>query len=144
MSNCVYQKSALSTVTTAAQTVAADGVLNFTTNDILTGCSIQHTAGGNTAQINCQGLYQVAFNADFQPTGAGDVTMQLYNNGVAVPGAEATVTAATGDTYHVAFVKLIKVLKSCPCIINNTASLQVQVSAAATVTNANLSIVKLA
>lgn len=144
MSNCVYQKSALDTTAIAAQTVAASGLIDFTTNNLLTGCSIQHPAGGNAVSVLCHGLYQVAFNVDILPAAAGPITVQLLNNGAAVPGAEATITGAEATTAHVAFSALLKVLKSCPCVIDNTASLQVQVSAAATVSNANLSVVKLA
>lgn len=144
MSNCIFQKSALETTSIAAQTVAANGLIDFTTNNVLTGCSIQHAAGSNAVSVLCHGLYQVAFNVDVLPTAAGPITVQLLNNGVAVPGAEATITGAESTTAHVAFSALLKVLKSCPCVIDNTASLQVQVSAAATISNANLSVTKLA
>lgn len=140
--NCNYQKSALDTASIASQSVVENGLVNFTTNNILTGCSIQHPAGSNAANINCAGLYLVLVNLDLVPAAAGPITVQLLNNGVAVPGAEATITGAETTTAHVAFSTLLKVLKSCPCVIDNTANLQVQVSAAATITNAKLVIVK--
>lgn len=144
MSNCLFQKSALETTVTADQAVVANGLIEFDTNNVLTGCSIQHAAGSNTVAIICHGLYQVAANVDIDPSAAGDITVQLLNNGVVVPGAEATITGAAADTYSVAFSALLKVLKSCPCVIDNTANLQVQITGAATVKNANLLVVKLA
>ena len=39
------QKSALTTVATAAQAVAANGFVNFPTNNLLTGVAIGHIAG---------------------------------------------------------------------------------------------------
>lgn len=90
-----------------------------------------------------RGLYLVTLNADVTPTAAGDIGLQLIRNGVAVPGAEATVTGATGDTYNVSFATLIRVLPSC-CVINNNSMLQVQATAAGTITNASLSVVKMA
>ena len=75
--------------------------------------------------------------------GTGDIGLRLVRNGVAVPGAEATVTGATGDTYNISFATLIRVLPSC-CVINNNSELQVQATAAGTISNASLSVVRLA
>ena len=52
------QKSALTTVATAAQTVAANGFVGFPTNNLLTGVSIKHTAGSTSVNL-IQGLYLV-------------------------------------------------------------------------------------
>lgn len=136
------QKSALTTVATAAQTVAANGFVNFPTNNLLTGVAIGHATGATTVNL-LRGLYLVTLNADVTPTSAGDIGLRLIRNGVAVPGAEATVTGATGDTYNVSFATLIRVLPSC-CVINNNSMLQVQATAAGTITNASLSVVKMA
>lgn len=136
------QKSALTTVATAAQTVAANGFLNFPTNNILSGRSIAHTAGSTTASLG-YGLYLVTVNADLTPAAAGDIALQLVRNGATVPGAKATVTGATGDTYNVSFTTLIGVLRSC-CAVNNVANLQVQATAAGTISNASMSIVRVA
>lgn len=124
------QKSALTTVATAAQTVAANGFVGFPTNNLLTGVSIKHTAGSTSVNL-IQGLYLVTLNADITPTAAGDIGLNLLRNGVAVPGAEATVTGATGDTYNISFATLLRVLPSC-CVIDNNAALQVQATAAGT------------
>lgn len=142
--NCVYQKSALDAVTVPSQTLAADGYVDFETNRVCTGCSVQHVAGSNTVNLINHGLYAVSVNADIVPTAADPITLQLLNNGTVVPGAEATITGVAGDTAHVAFTTLIRVLKSCPCVIDNRANLQVQLTAAGTVTNANIVAVKLA
>lgn len=136
------QKSALTTVATAAQAVAANGFVNFPTNNLLTGVAIGHIAGSNAVNL-IRGLYLVTLNADVTPTAAGDIGLQLVRNGAVVPGAEATVTGATGDTYNVSFATLIRVLPSC-CVINNNSMLQVQATAAGTITNASLSVVKMA
>lgn len=138
-----YEKSALDAVTVAVQTVVADGFLDFETNTILDGCSIAHTAGSNTVRLLKRGLYQVSVNADVEPTAAGDIAVLLLNNGTAVPGAIATVTGAIGETYNLAFSALVKVRPSC-CAVDNTGSLQVQVSEAGSVTNAHIVVAKLA
>jgi hypothetical protein len=137
----IYDKSALDAVTVADQAVLANGFLAFATNTILDGCSIEHVAGSNAVQLLKRGLYQVNVNADVVPTAAGDIAVQLLNKGVTVPGAVATVTGAAGDTYSVAFTTLVKVPPSC-CAVNNAGNLQVQVTAAGTVSNANIVVVK--
>lgn len=136
------QKSALTTVGTAAQTVAANGFVTFPSNNLLTGVAIGHAAGSTSVNL-IRGLYLVTLNADLTPTAAGDAGLQLMRNGVAVPGAEATVTGATGDTYNVGFATLVRVAPSC-CVVNNNATLQVQATAAGTISNVSMSVVKLA
>ena len=78
------QKSALTTVSTAVQTVTANGFVNFPTNNLLTGVSIKHPAGSTSVNL-IQGLYLVTLNADVTPAAAGDMGLQLVRNGVAVP-----------------------------------------------------------
>lgn len=135
-------KSAQTTVTTATQTVAANGFVNFSSNNLPASRAIFHTAGSNTV-TTLYGLYLVAVNADVSPTAAGDIGLRLLNRGTAVPGAEATVTGATGDTYNIGFTTLLSIPRSC-CVVNNNALLQVQATAAGTISNVSLSIVRLA
>lgn len=142
--NCVYQKSALDAVTVPSQTLAAGGYVDFESNRLQTGCSVQHVAGSNTVNLINHGLYFVSVNADIVPATAEPITLQLLNNGETVPGAEATITGVAADSAHIAFTTLIRVLKSCPCVIDNRASLQVQITEAANISNANIVVVKLA
>lgn len=142
--NCVYQKSALDAVTVPSQTLTADGYVDFESNRLQTGCSVQHVAGSNTVNLINHGLYLVSVNADIVPATAEPITLQLLNNSETVPGAEATITGVAADSAHIAFTTLIRVLKSCPCVIDNRASLQVQITEAANISNANIVVVKLA
>ena len=142
--NCVYQKSALDAVTVPSQTLTADGYVDFESNRLQTGCSVQHVAGSNTVNLINHGLYLVSVNADIVPATAEPITLQLLNNGETVAGAEATITGVAADSAHIAFTTLIRVLKSCPCVIDNRASLQVQITEAANISNANIVVVKLA
>lgn len=142
--NCAYQKSALDAVTVPSQTLTADGYVDFESNRLQTGCSVQHVAGSNTVNLINHGLYLVSVNADIVPATAEPITLQLLNNGETVPGAEATITGVAADSAHIAFTTLIRVLKSCPCVIDNRASLQVQITEAANISNANIVVVKLA
>lgn len=133
----------ISSYNITSQDVAVNGLLTFTTDRILTGCTI--TRNGPTFQLNKPGYYYVTFNADGAATTApGDVVIVLQNNGVAIPGAMATVTvAAADDATNLAFATIVKVPPSC-CAIDNTAMLTlVNTGVAATFTNVNINITKL-
>ena len=136
---CTNQKSALRTANTTTQTIAANGFLSFATNDLFTGCAITHAL--NTANINLlKGLYVISVEADVQATAAGDIAIQLLQDGAAVNGAKATVTAATGTTYHLVIpMTNIGVAQACPMV---KSLLQVQITAAGTVSNAMFNVTK--
>ena len=133
----------ISSYNNTAQAVVTNGLLTFTTDRILTGCTA--TRDGQTFQLNKPGYYYVTFNAVAAATTTlGELTIELYNNGVAVPGAmaEATTTAA-GDNLDFAFATIIRVLPSC-CAVNNTAKLTlVNTGVDATYANININITKL-
>ena len=53
---------------------------------------------GNALMLRGAGYYAIDVVLNTAPTGAGDITAQLYMDGVPVPGASTTVTATAGDT----------------------------------------------
>lgn len=133
----------ISSYNNTSQEVAINGLLTFTTDRILTGCTA--TRNGQTFQLNKPGYYYVTFNADGAATTAvGDIVVVLQNNGVAVPGAIATFTTTVADDVtNLAFSTIIRVPPSC-CAVDNTANLTlVNTGVAATYTNVNINITKL-
>ena len=133
----------ISSYNNTSQEVAINGLLTFTTDRILTGCTA--TRNGQTFQLNKPGYYYVTFNADGAATTAvGDIIVVLQNNGVAVPGAIATFTTTVADDVtNLAFSTIIRVPPSC-CAVDNTANLTlVNTGVAATYTNVNINITKL-
>ena len=132
----------LNTINNVIQNVLADGLLTFTSNEVKIGCKISHFAGSNAIELNGAGIYLVSVNADVVPTGAGLISMQLLRNGDPVDGALATVTGVAGETANLSFTTLVKVLQSCPCIVENDATLQVQLTAPATVSNVSATVVR--
>ena len=132
----------ISSYNITTQAVLTDGVINFTTDRILTGCTA--TRDGQTFQLNKPGYYYVTFNAVATATEAGEITATLENNGIAVVGATASMTAGeVGDLVNLAFTTIIKVPPSC-CMVNNTGNLTVvNTGVGATYTNVNLNITKL-
>ena len=132
----------ISSYNITSQAVLADGVINFTTDRILTGCTA--TRDGETFQLNKPGYYYVTFNAVATATEAGEITATLENNGIAVIGATASMTAETvGDLVNLSFATIIKVPPSC-CAVSNVGKLTVvNAGVGATYTNVNLNITKL-
>ena len=133
----------ISSYNNTSQDVVVNGLLTFTTDRILTGCTA--TRNGQTFQLNKPGYYYVTFNADGAATTAvGDIVVVLQNNGVAVPGAIATFTTTVADdATNLAFSTIIRVPPSC-CAVDNTANLTlVNTGVAATYTNVNINITKL-
>ena len=133
----------ISSYNNVSQDVAINGLLTFTTDRILTGCTA--TRNGQTFQLNRPGYYYVTFNADGAATTAvGDIVVVLQNNGVAVPGAIATFTTTVADdATNLAFSTIIRVPPSC-CAVDNTANLTlVNTGVATTFTNVNINITKL-
>lgn len=136
-----FNKSSLSANATADQTVAAGDSVRYDNNRVLTGRSIKHSPGSAVVTLAGAGLYSGNFNANFTGQASGPVTFQLYRNGVPVTGAEATHQATANVPIAVSFPILELVRPSCVAI-DNTAFLQVQVSAAGTINTANIDLVK--
>lgn len=136
-----FNKSSLSTYSTADQTVAAGDFIRFDINRVHTGNSIKHCPNSTVITLAGAGLYSGAFNANFTADASGATIFQLYRNGVPVEGAVAEHQATADVPIAVAFPILELVRPSCVAI-DNTASLQVQVSAAGTINAANIDLVK--
>ena len=132
--------------TNTSQSLAVNQAIPFLINDVLTGCTVTHNAGSTTFVLNKPGFYQVNFNGTGAVSGAaGPVTVTLYNNGSIVPGATATQTSAsTTDIRTVNFIRLIRVLPSCSAINNKASLVFTNTGDAATFSNVNVVITKLA
>ena len=134
----------ISTYNATTQTVDVGSAYVFDTNRIVTGCTVGHVPGTSTFTLTKPGYYYVTFNTTFTTEAAGNVTVELRNGGIAVPGANATETITTvGNTKSIAFTTIIKVLPSC-CAIDNTATLTFVVDGTAIdASTANVNITKL-
>ena len=133
----------LNAVNTATQAVVENGFIVYTATNVKQGCGIRYIDGSNTISLKGNGIYLVEVNADVVPTNAELISMQLLKNNVVVPAAKATVTGVASSTSSLSFSTLIKVPCSCNCV-DNTANLQVQLTALANVTNASIVVVRIA
>lgn len=136
----------ISSYNISSQAVLANGTVSFSTDRILTGCTV--TRNNSTFQLNKPGYYYITFNAvAAATTTVGELTVELYNNGVAVPGAQASVTTTTaGENSNFSFSTIVKVpaFCGCPCANNSVAKLTIiNTGVDATFINANINITKL-
>ena len=134
----------INSYTITNQTVDANGLLVFSNNKILTGCTVTHTEGTSTFNLNKAGYYYVTFNGVGTAEEVGTTTVELLDNGVVVPGAIASFSSTAADQIgNLSFSTIIKVGQSC-CCVDGTHALTLQNSGASTTfTDVNLVITKL-
>lgn len=113
--------SVLYIVNNTTQTVSSGGtVLPGTV--VHKNCQSQANLSGNAINILGNGYFTIDVSATF--TGStGTATLQLYKNGVAIPGAIASQTITTADTEVRSISFTSEVLKYCNCYDNTAISL---------------------
>lgn len=94
-------KSAIYTANTSANTItltAAQPTASLPLGTVIRrfGCNIQ--LSGTGILIEGQGYYDLDSSVTATATAAGNYTLTLFKDGVAVPGATQTVTAAAAGT----------------------------------------------
>ena len=104
-------KSVLYAVNSTPQNYIANGtVINFGSIVRRYGQNLE-LSGGNVI-VQGAGYYSVDINIGFT-SAAGDVTVQVYKDGVAIQGAMAIVTAAATTSYSLTIPALIR--ETCDC-----------------------------
>lgn len=93
---------------------------------------------GNSIQCYGSGYYDVEASVSMVATAAGIVTAQLYQDGVAVPGALASATATAGGTVNLGISALVR---NCGCDCNSV--LTIAVDAAGSVSNLSVVVEKI-
>lgn len=99
-------KSAIYTANTTAAAIGEGATLPL-------GAIIRRFGGaldlnGNGINLMEMGYYAIRASVSYTPTDAGNVTLTLLADGVAVPGATATVTATAGATVNLSIVGMVK------------------------------------
>ena len=131
-------KSIIYVANTGAQNVPVGGAVNLGGVVRRFGCALD--LNGNSVTIDEAGYYDVDVSVTAAPTAAGEVTVTLFNNGVAVPGATATTTAtAADDTVSISFNAVVRVF----CGANAGALTLVLTGTASSVANAIIVVTKL-
>ena len=112
--------------------VAVDGVIPLGSLIRRYGCDV--ALNGNAVNITGAGYYDVDASVTVSPAAAGTVTITLYKDGVAVPGATASETAAANGTVDLNIPALVRQV----CCAAGSALTLVLTGAAATVNNVAL------
>ena len=112
--------------------VAVDGVIPLGSLIRRYGCDV--ALNGNAVNITGAGYYDVDASVTVTPAAAGTVTITLYKDGVAVPGATASETAAANGTVNLSIPPLVRQA----CCAAGSALTLVLTGAAATVNNVAL------
>lgn len=125
-------KSALYAAMQTPTAVAVDGVIPLGSLIRRYGCDV--ALNGNAVNITGAGYYDVDASVTVSPAAAGTVTITLYKDGVAVPGATASETAAANGTVDISIPALVRQV----CCAAGSALTLVLTGVAATVNNVAL------
>lgn len=99
-------KSAIYTANTTAATLGEGATLPLGAIIRRFGCGLD--LNGNGVNLLGKGYYAVDASISYTATEAGDVTVTLLADGVAVPGAIATETAAADGTVNLHITGMVK------------------------------------
>ena len=104
-----------------SQSPASNGdPLTLDTTQLTEGTSITHTGGASDINITESGVYLISYSTvATNTTGAGTASVQLEENGTAIPGSvtSETLTAAS-DTATLAATVIISVPGTAPITLN--------------------------
>lgn len=103
------------------------------------GCNTQ--LSGNGILLDGQGYYDIDANVTITPEVAGDYTISIYEDGVAVPGAQQTITVpAASDAIAFNIPALVR-LQCCSSSATLTLVLSTTATLPATVTVNNVGVI---
>lgn len=135
---CNDCKATLIAYNNASQVVTANSTIS-TPITSAEGCGIKFN---NAATITRAGTYLINISASALATTAGDLRLQLVNNGSNVPGAVATATGTTTGTVNLNVNYLLTVKRSCSCIDNKAVLTLLNAGVGATYSNVVMTIAR--
>ena len=121
--------------------VAANAAFPFNNITIDKGCAETLSAPASI-QLNQRGIYLVEVDGFATGSTAGENTIQLNANGVALPQAVTSVNLATTSTSNFAFKTLIQVTtNNCPCNCTSSPTVLQLVNGEVALTEAHANII---
>lgn len=100
-------RSALYTANTSNQLVDVNNTINLGSIIRRYGCNLD--LSGSAIRVAGEGYYDFTVNVTAAPVAEGEVTISLFKNNVAIPGAIASATAAAaGDLVNLSISCLIR------------------------------------
>lgn len=98
--------AAIYTANTTAAALGADSIVPLGAIVRRFGCALD--LNGNGINLMEKGYYAVDASISYTPTAAGELTVTMMADGVAVPGAVATVTGVAGSAANLHVVGMVK------------------------------------
>lgn len=129
-------KSAMYAANASAQEVANGGIINF--GAVVRRFGGNCTISGGNVNINGTGYYDMDADVTFTAGGAGTAVISLYKDGVAIPGASASLTAVADSIYSVSVPAIVRQVCCCESVVTAVLS-----GISGTVTNAAVAIEKI-
>ncbi len=130
-------RSLIQTANQSTQAVAAESIIGLGSTQRRYGCDLR--LSGNGIEVTGNGYFTADLDVSVSPTAAGPVTVALYKNGTAIPGAIAYTTGTAGNPVSVSINTTIRRGCCCDEADNLTAVL---VEGAGDVNNVSLRVVK--
>lgn len=127
-------KSAIYTANTSVQTLAVGSEIDL--GNIIRRFGSNVNLNGDAININGSGYYDVSASFTITGTNAGTVNIVLLKDGVAIPGAVASVVVAVGDVVTIPIKALVREF-GC-CYDNNSNLTFVLTGTAESITNASV------
>lgn len=133
----------LNAYNSSSQSVGANSTIVYDSVQFNQGVATTYNLGTGVFSLNRPGVYEISFNAVGSADAAGDVSVQLFQDGTAVENAIGTASSTGSDSIvNVGFSTLIEVFYMCP-MMKNTYIFTVQnVGDAATYTLTNVIVKK--
>ena len=91
-----HYKSTVEFYNNATQTLTATAEPLNIEGTTVTETGVALDVSGNAVTVNYNGTYAINFSIIIDATTAGDITVQIYIGGIAIPETARTVTVAAG------------------------------------------------
>ena len=131
-------KSLIQTVNQSSQTVAANSIIDLGSVIRRFGCNLR--LNGNSVEVDGEGYYKIDCNVTLAPVAAGNVTIAIYKNGVALTGATASGSVTTAG--NLITLPIQTTIREGCCCDGGVALTVVLVSGASTVSNVAMRVEK--
>ena len=131
-----FYNNATQTLTATAEPLTIEGTT-------VTETGVALDVSGNAATVNYNGTYAINFSIIVDVTTAGDITAQIYIDGVAIPETTTTVTVAAGN--NLININTIRFIKAgCQDLSHIQIMANTDGTAAGSITKVSGNIIKLA
>lgn len=130
-------KSLIQTANSSQQNVAVNSIISLGSTLRRFGCNCR--LNGNAIELRGEGYYAIDVDTTVTPTAAGNVTVTLFKDGVAIPSATATNSVSTvGNSTTLPITTTVRI----GCCGEDSSITAVLVAGAGVVNNISMRVIK--